>query len=281
MMLLFPADVLRPGRVDEHFAGEAQAARTLGWPVALVDHDAVADGSDCADAVARVPGGEVVIYRGWMLSSRAYDGLAAALAARGTRLFSDAEQYRRGHELPGWYAALSAFTPASAWTVGAGRDGFDTARTALGSGPAVVRDYSKSMKHYWHEATYIPDLADESTAWTVAGRMAELRGEDFTGGYVLRRYEPFTGAEVRTWWIGGTCRLVTAHPDTPQQPPPDNLDLTALHPAIAGLDLPFVTVDLARRTDGVWRIVELGDGQVSDRPASVPPEDLITILPRT
>ena len=170
MMLLLPADVLRPRRVDEHFAGEAEAARALGWPVALVDHDAVAGGSDCAAAVARVPGNEVAIYRGWMLSSRAYGGLAAALAARGTRLYTDAEQYRRGHELPGWYAALSAFTPASAWTAGAGRDGFDAARCALGSGPAVVRDYSKSMKHYWHEATYIPDLADAATAWTVAQR---------------------------------------------------------------------------------------------------------------
>jgi hypothetical protein len=110
--------------------------------------------------------------------------------------------------------------------------------------------------------------------------MAELRGDDFTGGYVLRRYEPFTGAEVRTWWVGGTCRLVTAHPDTPDDPPPDGLDLTALHPTIAGLDLPFVTVDLARRADGVWRVVELGDGQASDRPANVAPEDLIKILPR-
>lgn len=146
MMLLLPADVLRSRRVDEHFAAEEQAARALGWPVALVDHDAVASGRDCAGAVARVPGNEVVIYRGWMLPSRAYDRLATALAARGTRLCTDAAQYRRGHELPGWYAALSAFTPASAWTVGAGRDSFDTARSALGPGPAVVRDYSKSIE---------------------------------------------------------------------------------------------------------------------------------------
>jgi hypothetical protein len=41
MMLLFPADVLRPRRVDEHFAGEAHAARALGWSIALVDHDAL------------------------------------------------------------------------------------------------------------------------------------------------------------------------------------------------------------------------------------------------
>src|SRR4051812_37541414 len=116
MLLLLPADVLRPRRVDEHFAGEAEAARTLGWQVALVDHDVLSSGSDYAAAVARVPGDELAIYRGWMLSSRAYDGLAAALAARGTRLYTDTEQYRRGHELPGWYTALSAFTPVSAWT---------------------------------------------------------------------------------------------------------------------------------------------------------------------
>jgi hypothetical protein len=27
-----------------------------------------------------------------------------------------------------------------------------------------------------------------------------------------------------------------------------------------------VTADLARRADGAWRVIELGDGQVSDRP---------------
>lgn len=47
---------------------------------------------------------------------------------------------------------------------------------------------------------------------------------------------------------------------------------------IAALDLPFVTVDLALRIDGVWRVVELGDGQVSDRPAAVEPQTMIAAL---
>ncbi|WP_260190397.1 ATP-grasp domain-containing protein [Actinophytocola gossypii] len=47
---------------------------------------------------------------------------------------------------------------------------------------------------------------------------------------------------------------------------------------VAGLGLPFATVDLARREDGRWRVVELGDGQVSDRPATVAPADLVTGL---
>jgi len=38
------------------------------------------------------------------------------------------------------------------------------------------------------------------------------------------------------------------------------------------LRLPFVTADLALRNDGVWRVIELGDGQVSDRPRTTPPD---------
>jgi hypothetical protein len=212
-----------------------------------------------------------------MLSSRPYAAFAAALADRGTRLRTNPEQYRRGHELPSWYPAMTEFTPESAWTTGTDRAAFDAARIRLGTGPAVLRDYTKSMKHHWHEAAYLPEVADAAAAWSVARRFAELRGEDLAGGFVLRRFEPFTGAEVRTWWINGICRLITAHPDTPDQPPPA-VDLTALAPVIAGLGLPFVTVDLARHRDGRWRVVELGDGQVSDRPTSTPPATLIDHL---
>jgi hypothetical protein len=280
MMLLFPADVLRPRRVDEHFADEAEAARAADRRVALVDHDALAAGGDVRDAVARVPGDSTAIYRGWMLTAGRYAGFAAALAERGVRLHTDAEQYRRGHELPGWYDALSAVTPASVWTVGTDRDAFDAARAELGAGPAVLRDYTKSMKHYWHEAAYIPELADPAPAWRVARRLVELRGDDLTGGFVLRRFERFTGAEARTWWVDGECRLITAHPDTPAESPPDELDVAFLRPIVGGLGLPFVTVDLARRDDGVWRVIELGDGQVSDRPAGTPAADLVAALPR-
>ena len=274
MMLLVPADVLRPRRVDEHFAAEASAARDAGHPVAVVDHDAIA-GGDAARAVSRVSGDGPAVYRGWMLSPARYAQLAAALADRGVTMRTSAEQYRRAHELPGWYAALREFTPASAWTSGAERESFDVARAELGAGPAVLRDYSKSMKHHWDEAAFIPDLTDADRAWAVAQRFRELRDDDFAGGFVLRRFESFTGAEARTWWVDGVCRLVTAHPDTPDELPPTDLPVADLQPAIAALTLPFVTADLVRNTDGAWRLVELGDGQVSDRPCTTTPEDLL------
>ncbi|MEU8419566.1 ATP-grasp domain-containing protein [Micromonospora sp. NPDC048835] len=278
MILLVPADPLRPRRPDEHFAAEAQAARAAGLDVAVVDHDALARGADVRRAVASVSGSGMAVYRGWMLRSERYTMFAEALAERGVVLRTDGEQYRRAHELPGWYVALTAVTPPSVWTTGSERADFDRARVELGAGPAVLRDYSKSMKHYWNEAAFIPDLADAGSAWSTASRFLELRDDDFVGGFVLRRFEQLTSAEVRTWWIDGDCVLTGAHPDSPDDPAPVDFDPTPIAPMIAGLGLPFVTVDLALRTDGVWRVIELGDGQVSDRPTTLDPQRMVEVL---
>jgi hypothetical protein len=200
VLLLVPADPLRSRRPDEHFAAEAAAAREADCHVALIDHDALADPDGARQAVARVPdGGGTAIYRGWMLSSRQYAALATALEARNVTLRTSPAHYQRAHELPGWHAALSNVTPQAEWTNGDGQRDFQLACERLGSGPAVLRDYVKSMKHHWQEAAYIPDVADHTAAWKIASRFRELRDDEFTGGFVLRRFEHFASAEARTW----------------------------------------------------------------------------------
>ncbi|MFB9237688.1 ATP-grasp domain-containing protein [Plantactinospora siamensis] len=278
MMLLIPGDPLRPRRPDEHFAPEASAAREAGLTVAVVDHDALARSDGADRAVAAVPAGDTAVYRGWMLRSEQYGGFVDALARRGVTLRTTVGNYQRAHEFPGWYPALTAVTPRSAWTTGTDRTDFDRARRALDAGPAVLRDHVKSMKHHWDEAAFIPDLGDADAAWKVANRFRQLREDDFVGGFVLREFEDFTSAEVRTWWVAGRCALVGPHPDTPHDRPPQRLDLDWLTPLVGALNLPFVTVDLALRADGAWRVVEVGDGQVSDRPNSVAPSALIAAL---
>ncbi|MEV4482668.1 ATP-grasp domain-containing protein [Micromonospora coxensis] len=278
MLLIVPADPLRPRRPDPHFAPEAVAAREAGHAVGVVDHDALAAGGDAARAVAALPPAEDAVYRGWMLSAAGYARFAQAAHARGVVLRTDPQQYRRAHELPGWYADAAALTPESRWTVGDDRADFDRARAALGGGPAVLRDWTKSAKHHWHEACLVPDLADGETAWRVASRLRELRDDDFTGGFVLRRFERFVSAEVRTWWVDGRCVLTGPHPDTPDESPGEPVDIGPLAPVLVRLGLPFVSADLARREDGVWRLVEIGDGQVSDRPSTLDPQRLIDAL---
>ncbi|WP_236718118.1 ATP-grasp domain-containing protein [Actinoplanes sp. TFC3] len=281
-LLLVPGDPLLPRRPDPHFAEEAAAATAF----AVIDHDALAAGRDAAaavarvstgnDAVARVIAGNDAVYRGWMLRSEHYAAMASALQARGVTLRTSAEQYRQAHELPGWYPVMAGVTPETVWTVGAGTAEFTAACARLGSGPAVLRDYTKSEKHHWDTAAYIAEVADPDAAWQVASTLRSLRGDDFTGGFVLRRFETFTGAEARTWWIDGECRLVTAHPDTPGETP--SPDTSAIAGLIPRLGLPFITADLVQHTDGRWRLVEIGDGQVSDCPS--PATGLISLLSR-
>jgi hypothetical protein len=133
------------------------------------------------------------------------------------------------------------------------------------------------MKHYWHEAAFIPAVEDESHARKIAEQFLELREDSFTGGFVVRRFEELDNEEVRTWWINGECALVTAHPDTPGAEPAA-VSIDAIAPIVRELDCWFVTADLARRNDGTWRLIEIGDGQVSDRPSSAPAIALVSAL---
>ncbi|MBB4889636.1 hypothetical protein FHS38_005712 [Streptomyces netropsis] len=281
-LILFCGDPLDPRRVDPHFADEARAARRLGLRVALLDHDALVAG-DARRAVARVPrGGGAAWYRGWMVPAARWADLARSLSARGVTTLTSAADYRRAHELPGWYDTFAAVTPRSVWLPAPhGRAPAEPeladCATALGHGPAIVKDFVKSRKHDWHEACYIPDLTDTARLAAVVTRFVELQEEFLAGGVVLRAFERFSDAgEARVWWVDGVPALTTAHPDSPGLLPEP--DLGAVAPLVAALGCRFVTTDLALREDGVWRVVEVGDGQVSDRPRGTDPTPLLRAL---
>lgn len=284
--LLLPCDPLNLRRADPHFAREAVAARGLGGAVAYLDHDAAVRG-DVAEAVGRVPRdlGEVR-YRGWMLTSSAYEALDAELRARGVRLATSPTAYRAAHELPGWYASFREHTPESRVIPLAPGERPAPAllaaeAAALPPGAAIVKDWVKSRKHEWDTACFVPDLADTAHLSSVVGAFLDGQAEFLAGGVVLRAFEEFTGPEARVWWVGGEPVLVTPHPDTPDASVDAVLDtpsMSAVRAAVRELGAPFVTTDLARRTDGAWRVVEVGDGQVSDLPASTDPADLLRPL---
>ncbi|MFE1869821.1 ATP-grasp domain-containing protein [Streptomyces sp. NPDC059496] len=275
--VLYCHDPLNERRADAHFAAQARQLRDAGGTALLIDHDALLAG-DAERAVARVPEGTgAVWYRGWMIPSGHYAALDAALRRRGGELVVTPEAYRRAHELPGWYETFAGLTPVSGWlpaTAGAVPDpeGLAALVAGLPPGAAVVKDYVKSRKHEWDEACYVPDLADQAALNRVVARFVELQGEFLAGGVVVRAFERFvtpeaTAAEVRVWWRDGVPRLVTAHPDSPVNEVPEQALESALEPvraAVEALGCPFVTTDLALRADGVWRVVEVGDGQVSD-----------------
>jgi len=277
MMLLVPSNPLNGRKPDEYFAAEAAGAEALGWAVGLLDHDALCSG-ESSRSVRRVEGPhDDCVYRGWMVRSEQYATLFGALTDKGVQLRTPPEAYRAAHELPGWYSFFEAHTATSVWLDHDGTDGLVDAVEALPPGPGVVKDWVKSMKHYWAEAAFVPDVTDTSALLRVARRFLELREDDLVGGVVVRSFEAYERGEARSWWVGGNCALVSAHPDTPDAVPQD-VDPSYLGDAVAALGSPFATVDLARTPAGPWRVVEVGDGQVSDRPASLAPELLLSVL---
>jgi ATP-grasp domain, R2K clade family 3 len=285
--VLYCHDPLNPRRVDEHFAPEAREVRACGGQVGLIDHDALLQG-DVRQAVAHVPA-ELgsTWYRGWMIPSDRYAALAEALIQRGTKLLVAPEQYRAAHELPGWYPTFADVTPASVWRPTSPGETLGAAELALLAeplppGPGIVKDYVKSRKHEWDQACFIPDLADAAGLTRVVQRFVELQEEFLAGGIVLRSFETFSNpesvaAEVRVWWLDGQPRLLTPHPDSPFQHALTP-DLDHIRPAVQRLGCRFVTTDVALRSDGVWRVVEVGDGQVSDLHPSTPRTEFAALL---
>jgi hypothetical protein len=116
--------------------------------------------------------------------------------------------------------------------------------------------------------------------------MVELQGDDLAGGIVVRAFEQFAPdadghtQEARIWWVRGSAVLITPHPDAPAGTTVDvpTAVCDAVGTRVRALGAPYVTTDVALRSDGVWRVIEVGDGQVSDFPATEKPTRLVQAL---
>ena len=278
LQILFPKDPLNHKRADPHFADEAKAALDLGIPVGLVDHGAIANGNHDEALHGVKPTANESLYRGWMIAPNRYREFEREAAKRGVRLRTTAEQYETAHHLPNWYEQLKGLSPESKWTDTPSLDAFEEILNQMDDCAAVIKDYSKSEKHYWAEAMFIPDVRDVGQAYEVVERFVELRGDFFDTGFVIRRFEQFEGTEARTWWVDGQCALVTAHPDSPGDQPTELEVPSDIADAIGQLGLPFISADLVVDVSGRLRVIEIGDGQVSDRPTTADPTGFIQAL---
>jgi hypothetical protein len=147
----------------------------------------------------------------------------------------------------------------------------------FGDAPVIVKDFVKSRKHEWSEACFIPSAADRGAVGRVVGRLLELQGEELNEGLVFREYVEFEPVgvhsksgmplmeEYRVFWLDGEPIFWAPYWAEGEyrvsRPPIERFVGVA-----AAVRSRFFTIDLARRRDGDWMIVELGDGQVSGLP---------------
>ncbi|MDC0832449.1 ATP-grasp domain-containing protein [Geitlerinema sp. CS-897] len=222
------------------YSEEAEAFRKIGFSIST--HSATEN-----PGTAYLEEKETVLYRGWMLKKEDYRTFESLVLQKNARLFTSSSSYLATHHLPNWYDRLSLYTPETVAIAD-----LETAENVLESlawNKYFIKDFVKSVKtsigSVITDSHELPKIIDE---------MMRLRGE-IEGGLCIRRFEEFIPhTEFRYFAIEG-------EPFSPnRQPCPEPVWFAAKR-----IQSPFFSIDIAQRTDGVLRIVEIGDGQVSDR----------------
>ena len=180
-----------------------------------------------------------------MLSQSDYEALVADILQAGARPFTDAATYLSTHHLPNWYPAIAEFTPET-------RIYPPTADLAAElhslNWPAYfIKDYVKSLKTSIGSLITTPEQAT-----TVAAEMRRFRGT-IEGGFCVRRVEMFLPETEKRYFV------INSIPHSATGPIPPVVSECAQR-----IGSRFFSVDTVQRADGALRIVEVGDGQVSD-----------------
>jgi ATP-grasp domain, R2K clade family 3 len=281
MLFVLCRDPLEPARPDRSFQFEVAEIERLGLAFILVDHDALIRGDDITQVIRRIPEQTEPVtatYRGWMMAPHQYRQLYDALARRNIRLINDPDQYQHCHYLPESYPIIERLTPRSVWLKGdLSIKRIMEALIPFGDRSVIIKDFVKSRKHEWADACFIPSAADRDAVERVVGRFLELQGDDLNEGLVFREFVEFQPVgvhpksrmplteEYRIFWLGARPMLWSPYWETGEyagiSPPLELFAETA-----AAVKSRFFSMDVARRIDGTWFIVELSDGQVSGLP---------------
>jgi hypothetical protein len=283
MQIIFCSDPLEPWQPEPMYQVEVEAAQQAGLSYSLVSFEALTDLQDGTAAVRRIKAvsvPELAIYRGWMLKPEAYTLLYDALLEKNLLLINDPDQYLHCHYLPVSYPQIAEMTPRSVWLdrgPGLTLEAVTSLARVFGERPVIVKDFVKSRKHEWEEACYIPNASNPQGLEQVVSRFLELQGEDLNGGLVLREFVEFEplgqhsksgmplSKEFRLFFLDARL-LASAHYWEQGEygdltPPMEQFQAIA-----TTIESRFFTMDVARKLDGDWLIVELGDGQVAGLP---------------
>lgn len=242
MHFLFPAHPFEAKTVEEAFAAQSAALRERGFSISLCPDAVIRDGSP----LRGVPPGATVVYRGWMLNAGEYGRLAEAVVAAEAVPLTTPDSYLAAHHLPNWYPLIAEFTPET--RVLPPTADFEAELRALGWNAFFIKDYVKSLK-----TSRGSIVRDPTEITALVAEMEHFRGE-IEGGLCVRQVEPFIRDSERRYFVLNGSPFAAGGGEVP--------DLVGT--VASRVPSPFFSVDVIHREDGALRIVEIGDGQVSD-----------------
>lgn len=246
MNILYMSEYGKPNTVDSTFEFEATTASRQFSRILIIDSEKFEE-----DNIVKIsePYKGDAIYRGHMLTIKQYVRLYNACLSKGIRLINNPIEYYNAHHIDQWYPHVSDYT---APTIFCAED--DDFYEVLGDTcweKYFIKDAVKSLSTGRSPFTsYIDEIPD------IVAAMKKFKGF-IEGGLTIRKFEQYKdGSEERYFILYGKIysRLLSV---------PEEVN-HILSQAAKDINSNFFSVDIAQREDGVYRIVEIGDGGVSD-----------------
>jgi hypothetical protein len=284
--LLFCEDPLDRSKVDPDFKAEFVSARGHGFQTILYNYDALADNNGNEFSINRIKVAydlTDVIYRGWMLTPSRYAILYQELLQKNFRLINTATEYQNCHYLPDSLRFIEAKTPLTIFEKLSSDDGIGSLvkrAEIFGDKPVIIKDFVKSEKYDWDTACFVPDASDTKKLEQSIIKLIQLRGKYLNEGIVVREFVELADLtvhsksgmplkeEYRLFFFEKKLIGIYNYWDEGEylSSKPNTAEFEWLAQVVENN---FFTMDIARKKDGEFIIIELGDGQVSGLPENV------------
>lgn len=294
MRILYCDSGFSPKEVDYMYADEYTTAKSKFIQTSLISLEELKKGN-VDSALKRVRPSEereIGIYRGWMLKPKRYEIFYNALLEKNIQLINNPIEYRFCHYLPESYETISDFTPKTTFKELNSEfrvEDFQNEIEVFGESPIIVKDYVKSQKHYWEEACFIPNAGDIDKVKSVVNKFIELQDSDLNEGLVFRAFvelEELTNhsesgmpltKEFRVFVKDGQIMSTFKYWDEGDYQNVEPI-VDRFEEVIKKIKSNFFTMDIAKKKDGNWIIVELGDGQVAGLPDNANKDEFYNAL---
>lgn len=252
--ILYPQHPLYSKQADEPYQPEYVKCLDKGIDCSLFDFDDFVGYGKFRPRPVFKPG-ETVLYRGWMMTPAKYKMLIGQLQKQEAVPITSFEDYTKCHHLPGWYEECRDLTAETHFVIDPEKD------------EDVVKEASKLG---WEDGFFVKDFVKSNSGdkGSIAKTSSDIvdildqlklyRG-NIEGGIALRKVEKYEMESERRYFV------VNQKAFGPRNGNDDEIP-TIVHTVTERVKAPFYSVDVAKRvSNDEWRVVELGDGQVSDK----------------
>ena len=243
MQIIYPSDYFNLNRVDENYEDEFNCASDNGVKCVLLSSQHLLDSK--IKLLGNLEAHAPVIWRGWMLKQKEYKTLYNTVKSHSAEMLVSPDDYASCHYITGWYGSCSDYTPETILLTE--NDDFEKITSRLKWPSYFVKDYVKSLTT---SRGSIAKNAEEIQG--ILAHIKQYRGE-IEGGVVLRKVEDLK-PETERRYFSFYGNVYSA----------DDVIPAIVHEIAKHISSPFFSIDMVETASSNLRLIEIGDGQVSD-----------------